>query len=198
MSLSVWGLLFAPRIIPSAQAVSWQHICASVKGIFHVDRSAAGHTVWSHWHGQTIGSLPHCRWTDLIYFWFILHCSIMGHLSEGPAMSSCSMYFAWALDGAGKGSRLCKGRGLDGNSCAIQGDLGRSCVFHAHLQPTRRQTQTTRCAQTRPLLSYRQPNLYISPRLSLYNSVHSLAVTDPLSVSFCLCLLFVFSSVFYS
>lgn len=60
------------------------------------------------------------------------------------------------------------------------------------------QTQTTRCAQTRPLLSYRRPNLYISPHLSLYNSVHSLAVTDPLSVSFCVCLLFVFSSVFYS
>ncbi len=58
----------------------------------------------------------------------------MGRLSKALPVSSCSVYFAWALEGAGEGSRLCKGQGLGGNSCAIQGDLGCSCVFHAHLQ----------------------------------------------------------------
>lgn len=122
----------------------------------------------------------------------------MGHLSAWPPVSSCSMYFAWALEGAGKGSRHCKGWGLDGNSCAIQGDLGCSCMFHTHLQHTRQQTQTTRCAQTRPLLSYRRPNLYISLHLSLYISLHSLAVTDPLSVCFSFVSVFSLSFLLFS
>lgn len=62
----------------------------------------------------------HCGWTHLSYPALIELRWRMDCLCEGGPVPSCSVYYAGALKGIGKGSRLSKEEGLADNSCSIQ------------------------------------------------------------------------------